>query len=51
MLLAQAERYAREQQATVIRIGVLAQNVIAKQLYLDVGFTERRIELAKDLGE
>jgi ribosomal protein S18 acetylase RimI-like enzyme len=48
-LLAQAERYAREQQATVIRIGVLAQNIIARQLYLDVGFTERRIELSKNL--
>jgi ribosomal protein S18 acetylase RimI-like enzyme len=48
-LLARAERYAREQKATVIRIGVLAQNVIAKQLYLDVGFTERRIELSKNL--
>jgi ribosomal protein S18 acetylase RimI-like enzyme len=50
-LLEQAERYAREQQATVIRIGVLAQNVSAKRLYLEVGFTERRIELSKDLGE
>jgi ribosomal protein S18 acetylase RimI-like enzyme len=49
-LLARAERYAREQKATVIRIGVLAQNVIAKQLYLDMGFTEYRIELAKNLG-
>ena len=48
-LLIRAERYAREQKARVMRIGVLAQNVIAKQLYLDVGFTERRVELAKDL--
>jgi ribosomal protein S18 acetylase RimI-like enzyme len=48
-LLERAEGYAREQQARVIRIGILAQNVIAKQLYLDLGFTERRIELAKNL--
>jgi len=48
-LLGRAEGYAREQQARVIRIGVLAQNVIAKQLYLDMGFTERRIELSKNL--
>jgi ribosomal protein S18 acetylase RimI-like enzyme len=50
-LLERAERFAREQKATVIRIGVLAQNVIARQLYLNLGFTERRIELVKDLGE
>lgn len=48
-LLGRAEGYAREQQARVIRIGVLAQNVIAKQLYFDMGFTERRIELSKNL--
>jgi ribosomal protein S18 acetylase RimI-like enzyme len=48
-LLERAECYAREQQARVIRIGVLAQNVIARQLYLDRGFTERRIELSKNL--
>ena len=48
-LLGRAEGYAREQQARVIRIGVLAQNVIARQLYLDMGFTERRIELSKNL--
>ena len=48
-LLERAEGYAREQQATVIRIGVLAQNLSAKRLYLDVGFTERRIELSKNL--
>ena len=46
-LLERAEGYAREQKAAMIRIGVLAQNVIAKQLYLDLGFTERRIELSK----
>jgi ribosomal protein S18 acetylase RimI-like enzyme len=49
-LLERAEGYAREQKAAMIRIGVLAQNVIAKQLYLDVGFTERRIELSKGLS-
>lgn len=48
-LLKRAEDYAREQKAVQIRIGVLAQNLIAKQLYLEVGFTERRIELSKDL--
>ena len=49
-LLERAEGYAREQQARVLRIGVLAQNLIAKRLYLDVGFHERRIELSKDLS-
>src|SRR5262245_50405323 len=49
VLLRRAEDYARDQQARVIRIGVLARNGIARQLYLDVGFTERRIELSKDL--
>jgi len=50
-LLERAEKYARAQGARVLRIGVLAQNLVAKQLYLDAGFTERRIELTKDLGE
>jgi GNAT superfamily N-acetyltransferase len=49
-LLERTERYAREQGAAVIRIGVLAQNVIAKQLDTDLGYTERRIELSKCLG-
>jgi len=50
-LLEWAEGYAREQQATLLRIGVLAQNVRAKRLYLNLGFSERRIELSKDLSE
>ena len=50
-LLERAEGYAREQKATLLRIGVLAQNVLARRLYLNFGFSERRIELSKDLSE
>jgi len=49
-LLERAEGYAREQKAMRIRIEVLAQNLIARRLYLDLGFRERRIELSKDLS-
>jgi ribosomal protein S18 acetylase RimI-like enzyme len=48
-LLANAEHYAREQGAGVIRIGVLAGNSAARALYASAGFIDRRIELTKPL--
>jgi len=49
-LLRQAEAYTRAQGATVLKIGVLTKNVVARQLYRDCGFTDYRVELVKILG-
>jgi ribosomal protein S18 acetylase RimI-like enzyme len=48
-LLLHAENYARAQGASVIRIGVLAANSVARALYSSAGFLDRRVELAKSL--
>jgi ribosomal protein S18 acetylase RimI-like enzyme len=48
-LLLRAENYAREQGVSVIRIGVLAGNSMARALYSSAGFVDRRIELSKSL--
>lgn len=48
-LLAAGEDFARGEGAGRLRIGVLAQNVAARALYADMGFVERRIELAKEI--
>ena len=48
-LLLEAENYARAQGATVIRIGVLAANAVARALYKSAGFVDRRVELTKSL--
>lgn len=48
-LLQQAEAFARERGATILRVGVRATNAIARGLYTSTGFTESRIELVKAL--
>lgn len=48
-LLRRAEDYALEQGATMLGIGVLAENVGARRLYNDFGFRENNVELLKPL--
>ena len=48
-LLQQAEDYAREQGATMLSIGVLAENTGARRLYNDFGFRENQVEFLKPL--
>lgn len=48
-LLRAAEDYAVEQGATILRLGVLAKNEVARKLYHDYGFEERIIALTKNL--
>lgn len=48
-LLQHAEDYAKSQGATLLRIAVLADNTIAKMLYLNSGFKERTATLQKSL--
>lgn len=48
-LLRRAEEYAREAGATVLTIGVLAENTHARRLYNDFGFRENQVEMFKPL--
>jgi ribosomal protein S18 acetylase RimI-like enzyme len=48
-LLQRAEDYARAQGATILSIGVLAENIGARTLYKDFGFREDHVELLKPL--
>jgi GNAT superfamily N-acetyltransferase len=48
-LLQHAEDYAKSLGATLLRIAVLADNTIAKTLYLNSGFKERTVTLQKYL--
>ena len=48
-LMEHAERHARQAGASILRVGVLARNQIAHQLYLESGFSERYVELSKSL--
>ncbi len=48
-LLSRAEQYARERGATTLRLLVLSQNTVAKQLYIASGFRERFIQTTKRL--
>jgi ribosomal protein S18 acetylase RimI-like enzyme len=48
-LLSRAEQYARERGATTLRLLVLSQNTVAKQLYIASGFRERFIQMTKKL--
>lgn len=48
-LLQAAELYARACKARYLRIGVLAGNEVAENLYADTGFSPRYIELEKVL--
>lgn len=48
-LLARAEAYARSRGATTLRIGVLAKNEGPYRLYRACGFTDRHIDLSKNL--
>jgi ribosomal protein S18 acetylase RimI-like enzyme len=46
-LLSKAEEYARAAGATTLRIGVLAKNDVARNLYQKFGFADRVIEMSK----
>lgn len=48
-LLKRAEDYALTQGATMLSIGVLAENLQARRLYNDFGFRENQVELLKPL--
>ena len=48
-LLQRAEDYARAQGATMLSIGVLAENTRARRLYSDFGFRENHVEFLKPL--
>jgi len=48
-LLERAEDYALAQGATMLSIGVLAENTGARRLYNDFGFRENQVELLKPL--
>ncbi len=49
-LMQAAEDLARQQEVTVLRVGVLAQNAIARHLYGSLGYSEYHVQLAKRLG-
>jgi ribosomal protein S18 acetylase RimI-like enzyme len=49
-LLLKAEEYAVGHGATILSIGVLAENTGARRLYEDFGFRENQVELLKPLG-
>ncbi len=48
-LLRRAEEYALAQGATMLSIGVLAENTQARRLYNDFGFREKQVQLFKPL--
>lgn len=48
-LLVRAEDYALSQGATVLQIGVLAENTRARRLYEEFGFRENQVEMLKPL--
>ncbi|MCA1594474.1 MAG: GNAT family N-acetyltransferase [Acidobacteria bacterium] len=48
-LLQRAEDYALAQGATMLSLGVLAENTHARRLYNDFGFRENQVELLKPL--
>lgn len=49
-LLEEAESYAQQHQVRWLRIGVLAANETADELYASMGFSSWHIEREKDLG-
>lgn len=49
LLLKRAEDYAQSQGARLLSIHVLAQNAVARGLYLDYGFAEVMVALQKNL--
>jgi GNAT superfamily N-acetyltransferase len=48
-LIAKAEAFARDEGAKWLRIGVLAENEVARSLYISAGFSELHIEFEKEL--
>jgi ribosomal protein S18 acetylase RimI-like enzyme len=48
-LMQRAEEYVSEQGTTIVKIGVLAKNTGAKQLYNELGFTDYHVQLVKRL--
>ena len=46
-----AEQYARENGVRYLRLGVMARNYAARQVYERMQYREAKIELEKDLGE
>jgi ribosomal protein S18 acetylase RimI-like enzyme len=49
-LLERAEEFARQKGASELRIGVLARNATARELYRRAGFSEQVVTLAKRLS-
>ena len=49
-LLDHAEQHAREAGASTIRIGVLANNQVARRLYREMGYADYHVQLAKQLS-
>ena len=49
-LLAEAESHARACGVKWLRVGVMAGNQVAKNLYSSIGFSDLYVELEKDLG-
>jgi ribosomal protein S18 acetylase RimI-like enzyme len=49
-LLQRAEAFARANGATTLRIGVLAANAAARELYRRRGFSDYHVQLVKTLG-
>lgn len=48
-LMQAAADLARQQEVTVLRVGVLAQNAIARHLYGSLGYSEYHVQLSKRL--
>ena len=50
-LLERAEAHARKRGADRLRVQVLAENGVARELYAGFGFRDRLVELEKQLGD
>src|SRR4029453_12700610 len=50
VLLKHAEEFARSEGASSLRVGVLAKNKIARNLYQSLGFADYHVQLVKRFG-
>ena len=48
-LIQHAEAFARDRGAKVVRVGVLAKNRAARELYRNMGFADYQVQLVKQL--
>ncbi|MEL7186143.1 MAG: GNAT family N-acetyltransferase [Pseudomonadota bacterium] len=46
-----AEQYVRDKGARYLRLGVMAKNTVARELYERLGFTECHVDFEKDLAK